>query len=89
MYCVTSYRLGYKTDVQSLRKFYMENGSDKVLGTGRDGTLTEVCSHLAIGYSLSLGVGGGGRDSGGLSLDNIYPIYRYFRNIFRTPFLGS
>ncbi|XP_027056971.1 uncharacterized protein LOC113683882, partial [Pocillopora damicornis] len=31
----------------------MENGSDKVLGTGRDGTgrdgtLTEVCSHLAI-----------------------------------------
>ena len=74
MYCVTSYRLGYKTDVQSLRKFYMENGSDKVLGkgrdgmgrdgmgrdgTGRDGTLTEVCSHLAIGYSLSLGVGGG------------------------------
>ena len=93
MYCVTSYRLGYKTDVQSLRKFYMENGSDKVLGTGRDGTgrdgtLTEVCSHLAIGYSLSLGVGGG-RDSGGLSLNNIYPIYRYFRNIFRTPFLGS
>ena len=70
MYCVTSYRLGYKTDVQSLRKFYMENGSDKVLGkgrdgtgrdgTGRDGTLTEVCSHLAIGYSLSLGVGGKG-----------------------------
>ena len=94
MYCVTSYRLGYKTDVQSLRKFYMENGSDKVLGkgrdgTGREGTLTEVCSHLAIGYSLSLGVGGGGRDSGGLSLNNIYPIYRYFRNIFRTPFLGS
>ena len=53
----------------------MENGSDKVLGkgrdgmgrdgmgrdgTGRDGTLTEVCSHLAIGYSLSLGVGGEG-----------------------------
>lgn len=42
----------------------MENGSDKVLGkgrdgTGREGTLTEVCSHLAIGYSLSLGVGGG------------------------------
>ena len=37
MYCVTSYRLGYKTDVQSLRKFYMENGSDKVLGKGRDG----------------------------------------------------
>ena len=29
-------------------------------GTGRDGTLTEVCSHLAIGYSLSLGVGGKG-----------------------------
>ena len=29
-------------------------------GTGRDGTLTEVCSHLAIGYSLSLGVGGEG-----------------------------
>ena len=33
--------------------------------------------------------GWGGRDSGGLSLNNIYPIYRYFRNIFRTPFLGS
>lgn len=31
----------------------------------------------------------GGRDSSGLSLNNIYPIYRYFRNIFRTPFLGS
>lgn len=29
-------------------------------GTGREGTLTEVCSHLAIGYSLSLGVGGEG-----------------------------
>lgn len=28
--------------------------------SGRDGTLTEVCSHLAIGYSLSLGVGGEG-----------------------------
>ena len=90
MYCVTSYRLGYKTDVQSPWKSYMENGNDKVLGTGRDGTLTEVCSLLAIGYSLSLGVwGGGGRDSGGLSLNNIYPIYCYFRNIFRTPFLGS
>lgn len=37
----------------------MENGNDKVLGTGRDGTLTEVCSLLAIGYSLSLGVWGG------------------------------
>ena len=65
MYCVTSYRLGYKTDVQSPWKSYMENGSDKVLGkgrdgTGREGTLTEVCSHLAIGYSLSLGFGGGG-----------------------------
>ena len=60
MYCVTSYRLGYKTDVQSLWKSYMENGNDKVLGTGRDGTLTEVCSLLAIGYSLSLGVGGAG-----------------------------
>lgn len=65
MYCVTSYRLGYKTDVQSPWKSYMENGSDKVLrkgrdGTGRDGTLTEVCSHLAIGYSLSLGFAGGG-----------------------------
>ena len=29
-------------------------------GTGREGTLTEVCSHLAIGYSLSLGFAGGG-----------------------------
>lgn len=29
-------------------------------GTGREGTLIEVCSHLAIGYSLSLGVGGEG-----------------------------
>ena len=60
MYCVTSYRLGYKTDVQSPWKSYMENGNDKVLGTGRDRTLTEVCSLLAIGYSLSLGVWGGG-----------------------------
>ena len=32
-----------------------ETGRD---GTGREGTLIEVCSHLAIGYSLSLGVGG-------------------------------
>ena len=86
MYCVTSYRLGYKTDVQSPWKSYMENGNDKVLGTGRDGTLTEMCSLLAIGYSLSLGVGGAG---GGGILDNIYPIYRYFCNIFRTTFLGS
>ena len=86
MYCVTSYRLGYKTDVQSLRKFYMENGSDKVLGTGRD-PYRGVFAFSDRLFFISWGWGG--RDSGGLSLDNIYPIYRYFRNIFRTPFLGS
>ena len=91
MYCVTSYRLGYKTNVQSLRKFYMENGSDKVLGTGRDGTGGDPYRGV-FAFSdrlFFISWGWGGRDSGGLSLNNIYPIYRYFRNIFRTPFLGS
>ena len=85
MYCVTSYRLGYKTDVQSLRKFYMENRSDKVLGTGRDGTGRD-----GTGGDPYRGVFAfSDRLFFGLSLNNIYPIYRYFRNIFRTPFLGS
>ena len=81
MYCVTSYRLGYKTDVQSLRKFYMENGSDKVLGTGRDGTGGDPYRGVFAFSDRLFFIS--------LSLNNIYPIYRYFRNIFRTPFLGS
>ena len=74
----------------------MENGSDKVLGKGRDGTGRDGTGRdpyrgvFAFSDRLFfIAWGWGGRDSGGLSLDDIYPIYRYFRNIFRTPFLGS
>lgn len=91
MYCVTSYRLGYKTDVQSPWKSYMENGSDKVLGTGRDGTGGDPYRGVFAFSDRLFFISWvcGGRDSSGLSLNNIYPIYCYFRNIFRTPFLGS
>ena len=60
-------------------------------GTGRDGMGRDPYRGV-FAFSdrlFFISWGWGGRDSGGLSLNNIYPIYRYFRNIFRTPFLGS